>query len=210
MKETGFKDFERGERGSTAEHLSDMEYKTKKESERADEMAVVADKKEKAVAVLDEQVDKKTKQLDKLEEKIIPAKKAAATIEDIERMGKKRTLGGLGADIAVSPVNWKKVSELAKEGLNSRGIIADLKKKISELTKEITKNLKNIFGLNKKLEGYEGNSLMGTVKYHKANQKAPQRMAWVLDDILRQPPEKSEQEHKTPHRERSRMMADSV
>ena len=34
MKVAGFEDFERGERGSTAEHLSVIEYKTKKESER--------------------------------------------------------------------------------------------------------------------------------------------------------------------------------
>ena len=34
MRDTGFEDFERGERGSTAEHLSVIEYKTKKESER--------------------------------------------------------------------------------------------------------------------------------------------------------------------------------
>jgi Plasmid recombination enzyme. len=34
MQEAGFRDFDRGERGSTAEHLSVIEYKTKKESER--------------------------------------------------------------------------------------------------------------------------------------------------------------------------------
>ena len=34
MQAAGFEDFERGERGSTAEHLSVIEYKTKKESER--------------------------------------------------------------------------------------------------------------------------------------------------------------------------------
>ncbi len=34
MRAAGFNDFDRGERGSTAEHLSVIEYKTKKESER--------------------------------------------------------------------------------------------------------------------------------------------------------------------------------
>lgn len=38
MVNAGFKDFERGERGSTAEHLSDLEYKTKKETERYKEV----------------------------------------------------------------------------------------------------------------------------------------------------------------------------
>jgi len=34
MRLAGFEGFERGERGSSAEHLSDLEYKTMKESER--------------------------------------------------------------------------------------------------------------------------------------------------------------------------------
>jgi len=34
MRDAGFQDFERGDRGSTAEHLSVIEYKTKKEAER--------------------------------------------------------------------------------------------------------------------------------------------------------------------------------
>ena len=38
MVNAGFKDFERGERGSTAEHLSDLEFKTKKETERYKEV----------------------------------------------------------------------------------------------------------------------------------------------------------------------------
>ena len=46
MRDAGFEDFERGERGSTAEHLSVIEFKTKKESER------LADFEEKQSEVL--------------------------------------------------------------------------------------------------------------------------------------------------------------
>lgn len=38
MRDAGFEDFERGERGSTAEHLSVLEYKSKKEAERLTEL----------------------------------------------------------------------------------------------------------------------------------------------------------------------------
>ena len=34
MSDNGYKDFIRGEKGSTAEHLSDMEFKAKKEKEK--------------------------------------------------------------------------------------------------------------------------------------------------------------------------------
>jgi len=43
MKDKGFTGFERGERGSTAEHLSVLEFKSMKESERAIELAHQAD-----------------------------------------------------------------------------------------------------------------------------------------------------------------------
>jgi len=39
MKAAGFTDFERGERGSTTEHLSVLEYKTQQEAQRAASLA---------------------------------------------------------------------------------------------------------------------------------------------------------------------------
>lgn len=43
MRNAGFTDFERGERGSTAEHLSVMEFKAKKEAERLSQIQEAAD-----------------------------------------------------------------------------------------------------------------------------------------------------------------------
>ncbi|MCL2427372.1 MAG: plasmid recombination protein, partial [Oscillospiraceae bacterium] len=99
MKEAGYTDFERGERGSTAEHLSVLEYKTKKESER--------------IAVLDKQTEKKQNQLDQLEKKTTVLKQETITFADIDRIGEKRTMLG---DVAVSPADWKVISNLAKKG----------------------------------------------------------------------------------------------
>jgi len=86
MRAVGFTDFERGERGSTAEHLSVLEYKTQKESERA--------------AALGEKVEKKEKQLDGLEQKTAIAKKEAADFEGIDRMGEKRTIPRRGQQLS--------------------------------------------------------------------------------------------------------------
>ena len=136
-----------------------------------------------------------------MEEKIAPAEKAVATIESIVRLGDKRTVFG---DIAVSPANWKKVLELAKEGLNSRDIIKDLKKKISEKTKEIAGYVKKILGLEKSLEEYEGSkSLSEKIKYNKAVLRAPRRLAEAVAEILREPPE-NEQHRQIPHRQKDR------
>ena len=195
MKDAGFQNFERGERGSTAEHLTDLEYKTKKEAERAEAMATIAAEKENAVAVLDEKVAKKTKRLDELDKKIAPAKKAAATIESIERLGDKRTIMG---DVPLSPTNWEKLLELAKEGLKSRSIIEKLKNTVSELKEQISGLLKKIFELEKKLESYEGSSLTEKMKYYQAMQRAPHRLAETVNDIMRQPPEKTEKLRQMP------------
>ena len=43
MRDAGFEDFERGERGSTAEHLSVIEFKTQKEAERLSQIQDAAD-----------------------------------------------------------------------------------------------------------------------------------------------------------------------
>jgi len=170
MREKGFTDFERGERGSTAEHLSVLEYKTRQEAERA--------------SALGEKADRTQKRLDSLKKKMAVAKKEAASFADIDRMGDKKTI--LGA-IALSPADWKKVSGLAKEGVKSRGIIAELKKQIAGLISKINE-------LKDKLKNYEGTGLTDTMKYYAAMQRAPRRLAETVADIRRQPPEKKEPE----------------
>jgi len=188
MRSAGFQDFERGKYKSTAKHLSDMEFKLQKDKERAAKLEQAIEDKKIKISDLDEKAEKKQKQLDNLEQKITPAKKAVATIEDIEQMGNKRTILG---DIAISPTNWKKVSELAKEGLKSRGIIADLKSRISKLTAEIGEHIKKIFGLEKRLEQYETKKLgiSDQMKYYQALNRAPNRMRQAIADIMRQSPE---------------------
>ena len=39
------------------------------------------------------------------------------------------------------------------------------------------------------MEGYEGSSLTDQMKYYKAMQRAPHRLAETVDDIMRQSPE---------------------
>jgi len=63
MKAMGFEGFERGERGSTREHLSDLEYKTMKESERLAE-------KKKESTILDEGITEKENSVAELSAKI--------------------------------------------------------------------------------------------------------------------------------------------
>jgi hypothetical protein len=180
MRAAGFTDFERGERGSTAEHLTVLEYKTQREQERA--------------AALAEKTDKKRKQLEALEKKTAVAKQEAATITEIEGMVKPALLGG---NLQISPADWKKVSGLAKEGVKSRGIIAGLKNTLETLKKEILR-------LKQKLIGYEGKGFTDEMKYFRALSRAPRRLMETVSSILREPPERKEQERPAPERKKDR------
>ena len=137
-----------------------------------------------AIEDKEKEAAKKQKQLDGLNAKTAVARKEAAEVEDIDAMAKK-TIGG---NYQLTPANWEKVSNLAKEGVKSRGIIAGLKK-------QITGFLEKIKELTAKLTKYEGKkeSIMEQVNYHQANIRAPRRMAETIADIMRQPPEQQRQ-----------------
>ncbi len=126
MRAMGYTDVERGERGSTAEHLSDLEYKSKQEAERAAALAAEVERKQEAAAVLDTAINSKTqtsaeldkqaetkkKQLETLNKKTAVVKEGAAMFDEINRMANNRSIGG---KILLSPKDWEKVSNLAKD-----------------------------------------------------------------------------------------------
>ena len=171
MKEAGYEGFERGERGSTAQHLSTLEYKTQQEAQRAHSLSIKADK---------QQI-----RLDNLNKDCTIAKQEDIVITDIDAMAKKSLFGN---KVELSPENWKSVSVLAKKGVKSHWLIDDLKEDKSKLINE-NSNLRN------RLKSYEG-SLSETIDYYQAKARAPQRLTEVVKDILRKPSERQEPEIK--------------
>jgi hypothetical protein len=73
MKAAGFEGFERGERGSTKEHLDVLNFKIQQDEKRLD--------------VLDQQAEKQQARIEKLDKKITVREKAKATIDEITAMG---------------------------------------------------------------------------------------------------------------------------
>jgi len=183
MRDAGFSDFERGERRSTAKHLSVMEYKTKMEAERAAALEAEVEQKQAAAATLDKHAAHKKKQLDGLEKKTQVTKKDSDVFADIDRMADKRTIMG---DVAVSQANWKTVSALAKEGQKSRSAIRDLRKKTEAQTIELAEK-------NAQLQRYgAGHGITDVMRFYQAQQRAPKRMKNTIDDVMRQPPEQQQ------------------
>ncbi len=179
MRAAGYVGFERGERGSTAKHLSVLEYKTQQETERAAAITAEVKQKQERAAVLDDRADKKQRQLASLEKKTATAKQTVVTFSEIEGMGAKKNLRG---EILLHPADWKAISSLAKKGVKSRGVIADLRNQITGSAQKIAK-------MEKELVQYKGVGITDSMKYYQAKQRAPRRLAETVEDILRQPPE---------------------
>ena len=114
MKEAGYDGFERGERGSTAEHLDVLDFK------------IQQDRKE--IDTLSEQKEKKQKEVDNLIQKTKVIGGVSATHDEIDKMAKP---GKSGSNVIVANADWKRISDTAKR-------CALLDEKMKDLNKQIT------------------------------------------------------------------------
>jgi hypothetical protein len=168
MRAAGYTDFERGERGSTAEHLDVLDYKIQQEEARAD--------------TLNQSVEKRQAQLSGLQEKITVTKQTAATFSEISGMTKK-TIGG---NVQLSPADWKTVFGLAKKGVTAESEITDLKKELAAARKDA------------QIYKSRWERLMEETKlFREAVKHAPRLVKYFLASVFRRPPEKEEAERPT-------------
>ena len=203
MKAAGFDGFERGERGSTTEHLETLEYKIKQDKTRAtllesdlkqkeetkNDLDVKIANNEKSVINLEKKMITRKNQLAELSEKITNTEKVIINLEDIEKLGNKRTMFGA---VTLPDDIWIKVLNLVKEAFNSRDIIKNLRKKIKESAPTIMR-LEKELAKSEKLRKTEKASLLDVMEYNLAKSRAPIRLAATIADIKCQPPENKEQ-----------------
>ena len=118
MRTAGYTDVERGERGSTEEHLTVAQFKTEREQER--------------LAALERQVEKKEKILQKVEQKIVVQKGTAATFTQIDGMGRKTLLG----KVEFSQQEAEDLNQLAKKGIAADTTIKDLQRDLKSARRD--------------------------------------------------------------------------
>ena len=170
MRGTGFEGFERGERGSTAQHLSVLDYKIQKDTEKLERI-------ERLVSV-------QQKQLDSLSEKLTVERQASKSFHELDGLGRKTVFG----KIELPEKDYRVVIALAKEGIQSRGKIADLTQKLRDARTMID-------GL--KLSYI--NLFEQTKDFFRAIKFAPQRIKEVFAEIFAKDREEREQK-RTLHR----------
>ena len=195
MRNAGFTGFERGERGSTAEHLSVLEYKSQQEAKRAAALDTAIIGKEQVIADLDEQAAKKQKKVDRLSDEINVKAKAALTVAEIEAMGKPALLGGVN----VAADDMKKLKTLAKKSLAAHESVSNMKHKLAAAENELCE-LKTQLDKEKKARPSVMEHLSIINKFMAALKRAPKRLLSVIEDIMRQPPERQEPERMSPER----------
>ena len=93
MRAAGYTDVERGERGSTEEHLTVTQFKVQAEQQRLEAVTGQVAQAEQSLADAKAATEKQKKKLEALQKETRAAKTITLTVQDIEAMGKKATFG---------------------------------------------------------------------------------------------------------------------
>ena len=93
MRNAGYTDVERGERGSTEEHLTVTQFKVQREQERLDALTAQADEQAQTLAKTCQTLSKKEKELAAVQKKATLTKEALIHVRDLDYIGKRTFLG---------------------------------------------------------------------------------------------------------------------
>ena len=93
MRNAGYTDVERGERGSTEEHLTVTQFKVQREQERLDTLTAQIDQKEQHLTQTNKTLSKTEKELAAVQKKVTLTKEALIHVRDLDYIGKRTFLG---------------------------------------------------------------------------------------------------------------------
>ena len=176
MHSSGYEDIERGERGSTEEHLTVTQFKVHAEQRRLE--AVTA------------QVAKAEQTLTGVKEEMRTAKTAALTAREIKEMGKQNPITG---NISLTPQESKAIKKYAVIGLTLKAENAKLHEQLTAAKKAAAVWKQRYNALQEKYEELKRKSQ----PYLSALKAAPEKVRAFISGILAQT--RDEKEHKPPH-----------
>lgn len=168
IRAAGYTDLERGQRASTAEHLSALDYKIRQDQQQANG--------------LDEKVRQMDAYLAKLEQR---GKTVKSSSQQINGMARPTLLGNR---VTLEPEDWGKVKALAKEALVLRGKVFDQKRQIGADQQEIQR-------LRQQQPPSMFRLMQDTEDYQRAMQCTPERVQAFIHGILAEVRGKSRERH---------------
>lgn len=153
MRAAGYTDVERGERGSSEEHLTVTQFKVMKEQERLSELQETKTEIQSEIAELQEAHAKESEKLDKTKERLQKQKLDLKRIDEIEAkptlIGNKVTVDKEDFDMVITAAKKyiaqeKKESTLQKALDAAHKLIAELKNTVDDLTRKLAATTKEL------------------------------------------------------------------
>ena len=135
MRVAGYTDLERGERGSTEEHLTVTQFKVQAEQQRLETVAGQVAQAEQSLEDAKAATAKQKKKLESLQKETKAAKTIALTVQDIEAMGKKATFGN---NITLTPDECDTLKRYAVNGIIANVDNKRLKEKLASAEKTVS------------------------------------------------------------------------
>lgn len=189
MRAAGYTDVQRGERGSTEEHLTVTQFKVQAEQERLEAVTGLVAQAEQTLEDTQAAADRQKKRLAVLQKETKTAKAAALTIQDIEAMGKKNALTG---NISLTPQECDTLRQHAINGIAARADNKRLKEKLASAEQSATIWKQRFEALNEKYQELKKKAQ----PYLDALEIASERVRAFLNAILARG--RQQQEHSQP------------
>lgn len=181
MRSAGYLDVERGERGSTEEHLTVTQFKVRAEQQRLEAVS--------------EQVAKTEQALTAVKEEMRTTKTAALTAREIKEMGKKNPVTG---NISLTPQESKAIKKYAVIGLALKAENAKLREQLTAAEKAASIWKQRYETLHDKYTELKKEAQ----PYLDALEAAGEKVRAFVHDVLARA--RGEQERKQPRREHGR------
>lgn len=132
MRNAGYTDVERGERGSTEEHLTVTQFKVQAEQQRLEAVTGQVAQAERSLENAKVATEKQKKKLEALQKETKTAKTVALTVQDIEAMGKKATFGN---NITLTPDECRTLKDYAVSSFAEKAEKIKYKQKFEQAEK---------------------------------------------------------------------------
>ena len=132
MRNAGYTDVERGERGSTEEHLTVTQFKVQREQERLDALTAQANQQAQSLAKTCQTLSKKEKELAAVQKKATLTKEALIHARDLDYIGKRTFLG----NYSLTEEEFSKLKKQADHGYMMDVENRRLKEELSTAKKE--------------------------------------------------------------------------
>ena len=197
MRAAGYTDMERGERGSTEEHLTVTQFKVQAEQQRLEAVTGQVAQAEQSLENAKAATEKQKRKLEALQKETKTAKTLALTVQDIEAMGKKATFGN---NITLTPDECRTLKDYAVSSFAEKAEKIKYKQKFEQAEKSAKTWKQRYDALHEQYQELKKKAQ----PFLDALEIASERVRAFLDVVLSRG--KETQEHKAPARKRGQDM----